>query len=130
MKKILFGLLLVAVLGGVLAWDRLWPSQSVTMNSEANARTAASQGEPAPAPEFPKDTQWVQSAPLKLGELHGQVVIVHFWTFGCINCIHNYPVYRAWQEKYADKGVTIIGVHTPEFSHEAEINSVRAEARA
>jgi hypothetical protein len=43
-------------------------------------------------------------------------VVLHFWTNGCINCIHNYPVYRSWQEKYAGKDVTLIGVHTPEFA--------------
>jgi thiol-disulfide isomerase/thioredoxin len=62
--------------------------------------------------------------------LQGQVVVVHFWTFGCINCIHNYPVYKAWQEKYAGKGVTIIGVHTPEFANEADSDRVRAKANA
>jgi thiol-disulfide isomerase/thioredoxin len=82
------------------------------------------------APEFPQSTKWLQGKPLTLASLHGQVVVVHFWTFGCINCIHNYPVYKAWQQKYAGNGVTIIGVHTPEFSHEADVDSVRAKARA
>jgi thiol-disulfide isomerase/thioredoxin len=82
------------------------------------------------APEFPPGTEWLQTKPLTLSSLRGQVVIVHFWTFGCINCIHNYPVYRGWQEKYAGKGVTIIGVHTPEFAHEADVDRVRAKARA
>jgi thiol-disulfide isomerase/thioredoxin len=82
------------------------------------------------APEFRRDTQWLQTKPLTLGALRGQVVVVQFWTFGCINCIHNYPVYKSWQEKYGGKGVTIIGVHTPEFSNEADVESVRAEARA
>jgi thiol-disulfide isomerase/thioredoxin len=82
------------------------------------------------APEFPEDTEWLQSKPLTLASLRGQVVVVHFWTFGCINCIHNYPVYKGWQEKYAGKGVTIIGVHTPEFADEADVDRVRAKARA
>jgi thiol-disulfide isomerase/thioredoxin len=81
------------------------------------------------APEFPPGTQWLQSKPLTLASLRGQVVVVHFWTFGCINCVHNYPVYKAWQEKYADKGVKIIGVHTPEFANEADVASIRAKAR-
>jgi thiol-disulfide isomerase/thioredoxin len=67
---------------------------------------------------------------LKLANLRGRVVIVHFWTFGCINCIHNYPVYKAWQEKYAGHAVTLIGVHTPEFTSEADVTRVRAKARA
>jgi thiol-disulfide isomerase/thioredoxin len=82
------------------------------------------------APEFPRDTQWLQSKPLTLASLRGQVVVVHFWTNGCINCIHNYPVYKYWQKKYAGNGVTIIGVHTPEFAEEAGVDRVRAKARA
>jgi peroxiredoxin len=84
---------------------------------------------PVNAPEFPEDMPWVQSKPLKLADQRGKVVVVHFWTFGCINCIHNYPVYKAWQTQYAEKGVTIIGVHTPEFKHEADVDRVRAKAQ-
>jgi peroxiredoxin len=84
----------------------------------------------ATAPEFPEGIPWVQSEPLKLHNLRGGVVVVHFWTNGCINCIHNYPVYKAWQERYASKGLTIIGVHTPEFAHEADVALVQAKAHA
>jgi thiol-disulfide isomerase/thioredoxin len=80
------------------------------------------------APEFAKDTQWIQSEPLTLAALRGRVVVVHFWTFGCVNCIHNYPAYKAWQERYAGKGVTIVGIHTPEFEQEADVKRVRAKA--
>jgi thiol-disulfide isomerase/thioredoxin len=83
----------------------------------------------ATAPEFPPGIPWVQTEPLKLADLRGRVAVVHFWTFGCINCIHNYPVYKAWQEKYAGKKVTIIGVHTPEFTNEADVARVRAKVR-
>jgi thiol-disulfide isomerase/thioredoxin len=86
--------------------------------------------EKAPAaPEFARGTQWLQSKPLTLASLRGKVVVVHFWTFGCINCIHNYPAYKAWQEKYAGKGVTIIGIHTPEFEHEADVKRILAKAK-
>src|SRR6516164_9799397 len=71
---------------------------------------------PGYAPEFTEVTDWINSKPLKLADQKGKVVVVHFWTNGCINCIHNYPHYRAWQEKYKDeKHLLIIGVHTPEF---------------
>ena len=82
------------------------------------------------APEFPTGLRWVQGGPLKLADLRGRVVVVHFWTNGCSNCIHNYPVYRAWQEKYDAKKVTIIGVHTPEFRWEAALERVQNKARA
>jgi thiol-disulfide isomerase/thioredoxin len=81
------------------------------------------------APEFPRNTEWLQSEPLTLASLRGQVVVVHFWTNGCINCIHNYPVYRAWQEKYAGQAVKILGVHTPEFASEADVVRIRSKAR-
>ncbi len=80
------------------------------------------------APEFPEKLEWLQGGPLKLADLHGRVVIVHFWTNGCINCIHNYPVYRTWQEKYDTKKVTIVGVHTPEFGWEAAARRVKKKA--
>ena len=54
------------------------------------------------------------------------MVVLHFWTFGCENCQHNYPALKAWHEKYAEKGVTIIGVHTPETAREARIENVRS----
>jgi peroxiredoxin len=84
--------------------------------------------EPKAAPEFVEDTDWLQSKPLTLAGLRGQVLVVHFWTFGCINCKHNYPAYKAWQEAYTDKGVTIVGIHTPEFESEADLKQIRAQA--
>jgi peroxiredoxin len=77
------------------------------------------------APEFPAGAEWLNSKPLKLTDLKGQVVVVHFWTFGCINCIHNYPAYKAWHERFAGEGVTIVGVHTPEFEAEKDVGRVR-----
>ncbi len=81
----------------------------------------------ARAPELEERSQdaWINSKPLKLADLRGRVVVLHFWTFGCINCIHNQPTYKAWHEKYAPKGVVIIGVHTPETERERKIQNVR-----
>jgi thiol-disulfide isomerase/thioredoxin len=84
---------------------------------------------PFAAPEFTGVTDWVNSKPLKLADQKGKLVVVHFWTNGCINCIHNYPHYRAWQDKYKDnKDLVIVGVHTPEFA--AEKNVARIKDRA
>jgi thiol-disulfide isomerase/thioredoxin len=132
MKK---GLLVVitviaGLLVGVLALARAW-SNHARMDSTLDDAFQAAAKDAARVPrEFPKGSQWLQSKPLKLADLRGQVVVVHFWTFGCINCIHNYPVYKAWQEKYAGNGVTLIGVHTPEFAREADVDTVRAKAKA
>jgi peroxiredoxin len=95
----------------------------------AQAEAGPPAEEPRAAPEFARGTQWPQSKPLTLASLRGQVVVVHFWTFGCINCVHNYPAYKAWHEQYAGKGVTIVGIHTPEFEHEADVKQVLARAK-
>jgi thiol-disulfide isomerase/thioredoxin len=79
-----------------------------------------------PAPEFTGVTDWLNSKPLKLADQKGKVVIVHFWTNGCINCIHNYPHYRSWAEKYKDnKDLVIVGVHTPEFEAEKDLDRIK-----
>ena len=83
----------------------------------------------APELEERSDEEWINSKPLKLSELRGQVVVLHFWTFGCVNCQHNFPTLKAWQTAFADKGVTIIGVHTPETERERQIENVRKSAR-
>jgi peroxiredoxin len=99
----------------------------IFLGRSAEAGPDAIKDRPA-APEFADSTQWLQSKPLTMASLRGQVVVVHFWTQGCINCIHNYPAYKAWQEKYAGKGVTIVGVHTPEFDSESDVKSIRDKA--
>ena len=66
-----------------------------------------------------------QSAPLDAQALRGQVVLVHFWTFACINCIHVQPHVKAWYARYKDAGFTVLGIHTPELSFENEIANVR-----
>jgi len=81
------------------------------------------------APELPKKATWIQSDPLQFKDLKGEVVVVHFWTFGCVNCQQNYPVYKSWQEKYADKKLKIIGVHTPEFAAEKNIDRIKEKAK-
>jgi thiol-disulfide isomerase/thioredoxin len=78
-----------------------------------------------PAPELHNAT-WFNGEPLQLASLRGQVVIVEFWTFGCINCQHVIPYTQAWYAKYKDQGLEIIGVHTPEFSYEQDPANVQA----
>jgi thiol-disulfide isomerase/thioredoxin len=126
-RKLTVVVLLAAAVGIPLALTRGWGNRAAMEALGASAW--AGDAYRAKGPEFPPGIPWVQSEPRRLADLRGRVVIVHFWTFGCINCIHNYPVYKAWQEKYAGKEVTIIGVHTPEFTHEADVIRVRAKAR-
>lgn len=79
------------------------------------------------APELIEGGQWFNSLPLRLSELKGKVVLIDFWTYTCINCIRTLPYIKSWHEKYKDKGLVIIGVHTPEFEFEKNpINVERA----
>ena len=78
-----------------------------------------------PAAAFTGITAWINSAPLTLASLRGKVVLVHFWTFGCINCIHVQPYVKAWYDRYAAAGLVVVGVHTPELSFERDLGNVR-----
>jgi thiol-disulfide isomerase/thioredoxin len=70
-------------------------------------------------------TGWLNSEPLGPAELRGRVVVVDFWTLTCINWLRTEPYVRAWSQAYRDDGLVVIGVHTPEFSFEHEIDRVR-----
>ena len=78
-----------------------------------------------PAPELTGITAWINSPPTTLAELRGKVVLVQFWTFGCINCIHVQPYVKAWYDRYAADGFVVLGVHTPELSFERDLDNVR-----
>ena len=79
-----------------------------------------------PAPELTGITAWINSEPLTMAGLRGRVVLVEFWTFGCINCIHVQPYVKAWSDRYAADGLVVVGVHTPELSYERDLDNVRA----
>ena len=77
------------------------------------------------APELIPGGEWLNSAPLKLNELRGKVVLIDFWTYSCINCIRTLPYLRTWNDLYAKEGLVIIGVHTPEFEFEKNVTNVK-----
>jgi thiol-disulfide isomerase/thioredoxin len=81
------------------------------------------------APELRSVDTWINSEPLSLGKLKGKVVAVHFWAFGCINCVHNLPHYQAWYEKFPRKELTIVGIHTPETSAERDVDNLKANVK-
>src|SRR2546430_1181102 len=78
---------------------------------------------------FAGATGWINSEPLSPADLRGKVVLVDFWTFTCVNWLRTFPYVRAWAEKYGDKGLVVIGVHTPEFPFEGDIDNVREQAK-
>jgi thiol-disulfide isomerase/thioredoxin len=81
------------------------------------------------APEFDKVTGYINTKPINLSDLKGKVVLVDFWTYSCINCIRTIPYLVDWNEKYADKGLVIVGVHAPEFEFEKNIDNVKAAVK-
>jgi len=73
-------------------------------------------------------TGWLNSSPLSAEGLRGRVVLVQFWTYTCINWLRTLAYIRAWAAKYSDHGLTVVGVHTPEFDFEHHPDNVRRAA--
>jgi thiol-disulfide isomerase/thioredoxin len=76
-------------------------------------------------PGFDGATGWLNSPPLTAAGLRGRVVLIQFWTYTCINWLRTLPYVRAWAEKYQDHGLVVVGVHTPEFDFEHDLDNVR-----
>jgi thiol-disulfide isomerase/thioredoxin len=74
-------------------------------------------------------TGWLNSQPLTAADLRGKVVLVDFWTYTCINWLRSLPYVRKWAEKYKDQGLVVIGVHSPEFRFEKDVDNVRRAAK-
>ncbi len=101
-------------------------SEDATAGIRRDAFIAAARAPRAPA--LSQGT-WINSEPLKLEALRGRVVVVDFWTFGCYNCQNTLPTLKNWDAKYRDKGLTIIGVHTPESGYEKDVDNIRNAVR-
>lgn len=101
------------------------PSFSLTDDSKAIATTSSGKT----LPEFQGISEWLNSAPLTTTQLKGNVILVQFWTFACINCQRTLPYITQWHQKYAAKGLKVIGIHTPEFAFERETNNVKKALR-
>jgi thiol-disulfide isomerase/thioredoxin len=100
--------------------------ESINKNQIDNAQFKTDNSQFKRAPEFTDITGYLNTNPdLKLTDLKGKVVLVHFWTYTCINCKHTIPHLNEWYEKYADEGFIIIGVHSPEFDFEKDIDNVK-----
>lgn len=103
--------LIVALLG--------WPDKSIS--------NSISPGNAVAAPDFTQlDTKdWLNSNPLTLESLRGNVVLIDFWTFGCWNCYRSFPWLNDMEARLKDSGLVVVGVHSPEFDHEKNRNAVR-----
>ncbi|MBV8636670.1 MAG: thioredoxin family protein [Candidatus Eremiobacteraeota bacterium] len=81
-------------------------------------------------PSLAGGLEWLNSKPLTPAELRGKVVLVDFWTYTCVNWLRTLPYVRAWNDTYRDHGLVVIGVHTPEFSFEKNVDNVKAAIKA
>lgn len=84
---------------------------------------------PYPAPPIEGIAAWINSNPLTLKDLRGKVVLLDFWTYSCINCVRTIPYINEWYKKYHDKGLVIIGIHSPEFPFEHNVDNVTAAVK-
>lgn len=108
----LAGLAAATLAAPVLAADATKPVQLATANSAA--------------PNFVGISKWFNSSPLSIGDLRGKVVLVDFWTYGCYNCVNTLPYVTKLYETYKDKGLVVVGIHTPEFPFERSPANVQA----
>jgi cytochrome c biogenesis protein CcdA/thiol-disulfide isomerase/thioredoxin len=81
------------------------------------------------APPLRADGAWINSSPRTIRQLRGKVVLIDFWTYSCINCLRTLPHLKAWDTAYRDKGLVIVGVHTPEFAFEHVTSNVRSAVK-
>ena len=94
---------------------QMFPSRRMTEETKAPVAPEISSG------------LWINSEPLTLNGLRGRVVLIEFWTFACYNCRNTLPWLNKWDAQYRDKGLSIIGVHTPELDFERDIDQLRRE---
>ena len=94
-------------------------------NGISNVKLSIDKSQFRKAPEFKGITSYINTNQTKLSDLKGKVVLVDFWTYSCINCIRTLPYLVDWNQKYSDKGLVIVGIHSPEFEFEKNIDNVK-----
>lgn len=139
-QSIIFGSLLLIILVVIVATGYATGQGPLGVLSMAISRLTAGEQmipsrslmEETKAPTAPEilSGNWINSEPLTLKSLRGRVVLLEFWTFACYNCRNTLPTVKKWDAQYRDKGLTIIGVHTPELDYESNIDNLRREVAA
>src|SRR4030095_1528085 len=121
-KNMLIGIVLGIAVVGVSVYATGLTKQLLPFGSSAEYKSFES----ATAPEVATGS-WINAEPLMLKDLRGRVVLIEFWTFGCYNCRNTLPFVKSWNDRYREKGLTVIGVHSPEFDDERKVESLRRE---
>jgi len=122
----MFNRLRTAILAGaVIAVAGFAAFASGSGSGIGQGASAAALQRGASAPNFTGIDTWLNSAPLDVAQLRGKVVLVDFWTFDCINCAHTLPHVKDWYARYHDKGLVVVGVHTPEFAFEHDTGNLK-----
>ena len=114
-------IVILFIAGSIIFLEVLRPSESLSGPLDTPSQETSSR--------LPADLQginaWINGEPLtSLTQLQGKVILLDFWTYTCINCIRTLPFLRAWQERYGDDGLVIVGIHTPEFEFEKSLANV------
>lgn len=125
-RKILGLLIILGVLFAIYS-PSLTLSYSTAENNISFSQTSLTNpiAKPYPAPQIEGITAWINSPPLTIANLHSKVVLIDFWTYSCINCIRTLPYLKTWYNRYHDQGFEIIGIHSPEFEFEKNIDNVK-----
>jgi thiol-disulfide isomerase/thioredoxin len=121
-------LLLAAILASAIGApiETLAADKSAGQNRTPAAVRLPIEGE---LPSLGGATEWLNSQPLTAAGLRGKVVLIDVWTYTCINWLRTLPYVRAWAEKYKNQGLVVIGVHSPEFAFEKNVDNVRRAAK-
>jgi thiol-disulfide isomerase/thioredoxin len=123
-NRILLAALLAGAIGAPI--ETLAADKSVVQQMTTAAVKLPIEGE---LPSLGSATEWLNSKPLTAAGLRGKVVLIDIWTYTCINWLRTLPYIRAWATKYKDQGLVVIGVHSPEFAFEKNLDNVRRAAK-
>ncbi len=139
LRRVAGGMALLAALliaGGVScssrSCGRIGQGVLQTVSTVADYIVATVSAQPATGRQMPSlsgAVEWLNAPPLSAESLRGKVVLVDFWTYECVNCLHALPYVNQWAKKYARDGLVVIGVHTPEYAEEKIPDNVRRQVR-
>ena len=131
-KNLLVGAVLAIAIGAPIAgfWDMKGQPMTPPWIPFLHGLPAGQGPGQAALASLERANEWLNSSPLTAADLHGKVVLVDFWTYTCINWLRTLPYVRAWAQKYKDKGLVVIGVHSPEFSFEKNPDNVHWAVKA